>query len=605
MSFQLETATISSAHSLFHWSSSFSENGLFMVVETTGREVRKAEDIGIELLEKLLGLYSAREEKNLKTVRKLLAAAKDNQDIVTLTVGIIINNICYLGNRGYGEVLISRDGKVGQILSSNDVLSGRLKNQDTLLFSTKTFTNLVDYDSRASLIAQKDIYKVNELGANIFDGSAKEREGALAMYVLINSFQVSDKADLGKPEDIKEQLKLKLRLRNWSAYLGNLITGRGDGLESEEEKKSKKTLFTIAVILTILLIISIFLNINNKNNNSRLGHLKEVLGLVSHQYDEAISLTDLNPLRARSLLSDSKMSLGEVLKEFPKNSKEYKEITDWLGKVSEEEVAAYKIYKLTTVPEFFDLSLIKKDGEGTKIVSYDEKKGILDIKNRVVYALSTDSKKADILAGADTVKDAQTIAIHGSNIYILSTDGITALDTTGKASVMVIKKDEKWGEIVSMASFGGNLYLLDRKNNTIWKYMSSDAGFSGRQSYLNAGIRVDFSQASKLQIDGSVWVLVSPSEVIKLENGTVVPYPLKGFSEELHDIVSVSTDENDKFLYILDRSSKRIVVFDKDGTYQSQYQWDGLKNANDIAASEAEKKIFVLTGSKIYAIDIR
>jgi hypothetical protein len=46
-------------------------------------------------------------------------------------------------------------------------------------------------------------------------------------------------------------------------------------------------------------------------------------------------------------------------------------------------------------------------------------------------------------------------------------------------------------------------------------------------------------------------------------------------------------------------------VIDKSGVYQSQYQWDELKNAQDLIASDDEKKIFVLVGGKIYAIEMK
>ena len=47
------------------------------------------------------------------------------------------------------------------------------------------------------------------------------------------------------------------------------------------------------------------------------------------------------------------------------------------------------------------------------------------------------------------------------------------------------------------------------------------------------------------------------------------------------------------------------MVFDKDGLYQSQYQWDELKNAKDFMVTEKEGKIYVLVGHKIHAIEIK
>ena len=84
-----------------------------------------------------------------------------------------------------------------------------------------------------------------------------------------------------------------------------------------------------------------------------------------------------------------------------------------------------------------------------------------------------------------------------------------------------------------------------------------------------------------------------------------VSFNFKNFSEILSDATHLSIDENNKNIYILDQAAGRIVLFDKEGEYKSQYQWDELRNANDIIASEAEKKVFVLIGSKVYGIDIK
>lgn len=332
--------------------------------------------------------------------------------------------------------------------------------------------------------------------------------------------------------------------------------------------------------------------------------LGEVLSLVSHQYEEAVSLIELNPARARSLLSDSKLTLSPLLASFGKNSNEYKEITEWLAKIAKEEVTAYKIYKLTSVPVFFDIQLVKSGGEGELLTAYKKKKVILDTKNQVVYTLSTDSKEAVLLAGSEVVKDAHGITIHGNTVYIINNDGIVGIDIPTKAVKVAIPKDEKWGEIGAISAFGGNVYLLDKTKNTIWKYIATDFGFSSRTIYLNPDVRINLGDSKRLIIDGSVWV-VFDRELFKFTRGLGEEFGFKDFADTITSIATVSTSDEDKNLYLLDPGLSRIIVFDKDGAYQAQYQWEELAHAKDMVASEAEKKIFVLVGSKIYAIDLK
>ena len=58
-------------------------------------------------------------------------------------------------------------------------------------------------------------------------------------------------------------------------------------------------------------------------------------------------------------------------------------------------------------------------------------------------------------------------------------------------------------------------------------------------------------------------------------------------------------------MYVLDRDLGRILVFDKDGVYQSQYQWEGMKDISDFVVSEEEKKIFLLSKNNIYALELK
>jgi hypothetical protein len=68
---------------------------------------------------------------------------------------------------------------------------------------------------------------------------------------------------------------------------------------------------------------------------------------------------------------------------------------------------------------------------------------------------------------------------------------------------------------------------------------------------------------------------------------------------------AIYTNEEAGFVYILDKTGKRIVVLDKDGNYKAQYFSDRLSEANDLVVSEAQKKIILLAGSKLYFIEIK
>lgn len=582
------------------WSACFIENGLWILLEVKTDENTLASHLGKSLLDLVLTKYTSLEVKNLSSIKELLKEAEGNPFVTTLIIGFLADNQMFLGSLGSGICLLKRNGKYGKILSGNATSLGYVEDKDIIFCYSSRFDQALTAEKREELLFLNNIEEIEE---NIAP-KVLENEKVLGCGVLIFSLgQVSGNTMSIGERGLKNIGSRFLQKFPWQKIFQPILK-LSNFNRNKEEAKNKRTLLTVAFLLVVILILSIFFNIRQSKLAQKNKKLQESLVLIREQYEEAVSLIDLNPVRARELLASSKMTLGELLAESKKNSREYKNLSDWLNKISSSEVEAYKIFKLTSVPVFFDINLIKPQGEGISISSYKEKKVILDGKNRLLYYLATDSKQSNILAGEDTIEEGKNSAIHGQNAYILNQKGIVSIDLTAKSAEVVVNKDDSWGEIVSLNSFAGNLYLLDRQNSAVWKYISTDLGFSDRKNYLNPGVNIDLSRAQEMIIDGSVWVRTS-DEIFKFTNGSSEQFSLKGFSDTITQIDGFYTSDSEKYLYLLDKTLTRIIVFDKDGIYQSQYQWDELKNANDFVVTESEKKIFVLIGSKIYAIDIK
>lgn len=603
MKFTAETAAITFSGGNFSWGGCFSENGLYIILEVSGDEDAPAIKTGKMILDQILIDYSNTGKTDGSLIKKTIQDLKDNKHIVSLSVGILVDDLLHLGSIGFSEILLRRGDKVGVILKSDSTAVGKVLDNDLLFAVTKKFCTLIDESTRLNYLLQEDFHESAEEGIQkILE--KEDKDGVAGLFIRLSKNLADEVFDQKVPS--VETFRNSLSKLDWiKDRLKLLLNKSGQDIEDPEISRSKRRLLSIAVVLIVFLFFSIFLNINKNVAENKKKHLTETLDLVNHQYEEAKSLVDLNPVRARSLLADTKLSLGSLIKEFPPKSDETKLINEWLGKISEEEVAAYKIYKLTTVPLFFDISLIKTNGKGDKIAGYKNNMAILDKTNRVVYSLFADSKQTSIVAGPETVREAESITIHGTKVYIANSEGIVMIDIPSKSSSVAVKTDKEWGHIRALDSYGGNLYLLDSANSGIWKYIATDTGFTNRQSYLNIDTKTDLSQATDMVIDGSVWVLDREEDLIKFSRGVISPFGFNSFAETFHKIPAFSTGDTVKYLYILDTSGGRIVVFDKDGTYQSQYQWDELENSTDLYVSEDDRKIYILSGSKIYAIDIK
>ena len=594
---------ISAAPDINYWGGSFCENGLFILLEIEGTEEKSANDWGKEILDLLLTKITNFPKINLEVLNELINWVKKIKSVKSLTLGFLEAEILSLVNFGNGEVLLRRNGQMGTILQSGQAASGKVMAGDRLFFTSNKFLSCIDKDQQKELLKLESLTEIAENAYGMLI-ACKESFGSIALLADLEGKVLPEEKEAVLPVLSKKDYKNMLA-QKWQKMLLIFSDMKASFWQEDDESKPKRTLLTIAVILILLLIASIFLNINHSQSTNRQNHLKQVVDLVSHQYDEAVSLIDLNPSRARILLSDSKLSLSSIFKDFPKNSNEYKQINEWLNKIAEKEVAAYKIHKFMIVPVFFDMNLIKSGGSGGKMALYQKSAVILDLKNKAIYSLSLDTKQASIFAGSEIVKEAQTITTHGKSAYILNADGITQVDIPSKSAKVAIINDKNWGEITQLYAFAGNLYLLDGKNNAIWKYIATENGFSGRTSYLNSDVSVSLDKTRKMIIDGSVWVITNSGSIMKFTSGRPEVFSFKGIEDNISDISSIFISDEEKYLYVLDKHSQRILVFDKEGNYQSQYQWEELKNADELVVSEEEKKIYVLIANKIYAIDIK
>lgn len=82
-------------------------------------------------------------------------------------------------------------------------------------------------------------------------------------------------------------------------------------------------------------------------------------------------------------------------------------------------------------------------------------------------------------------------------------------------------------------------------------------------------------------------------------------YTPQGADTALGSLLMVYTDDEAKLVYVLDPERHRVVVFDKDGLYISQYVWEASFSPTKIVASESTKKLFLLAEGKIYTIPLQ
>jgi len=632
MMYRLNATPLLASADGHHWAGFWSDPNRFVFIELLSGDPGMVVDQGDAILHGVVEELKKSQATRLE-LNEAIGKLKRNPHVRCAVLGLLEGTNLILAGSGRSLVQLFRKGKFGTILRDDGFSDGQIQSDDKLIIPGFLFREAFDPEKIRSIITQDNPVKaLEEARMDLMKNEAMKGTGCVVVTVseqeeippealpevpsvpepLVETKEEKKPVEPEvepllepKPSTVRVNRPIGERLRSLARLLKDKVTVHDEAVGiSPEKARSKKRLFILALVITVLLVGSVFFNFTKNRSAKRMQILNQALELTSQQYDESVSLTDINPVRARELLSSAKLNLAPLIKDFPKDSEEYKTVNDWLGKISSQEAVAYKIYKLTAVPLFFDLSFIKTNGVGSMMASFEEQKAILDTTNQAVYTLTTDKKQSAIVAGSDVVKDAKSIAVYGTNVYALNSDGIVSIGIKNKTTKVIIPKDSEWGEIGKLVAFGGNLYLMDKTKNTIWKYITTTNGFSERETYLNPDVRFDFSNALDMVIDGNVWVLTSGG-LVKFSRGLQDTFGVTGFSDTITEYSRFSTLDTNKNIYILDKGLSRIIVIDKSGVYQSQYQWDELKNAQDLIASDDEKKIFVLVGGKIYAIEMK
>lgn len=570
-------AKIVATPTLNSWSQAYNAGSFFAVLSLAKNEASEEDSLnalGKEILELLEKEYFSLEVKNLESIKQaVITTSKKVPEgvLASLVVGSIQTfpankHVLYVFAYGSGKVILQRKETLGTIIrlerGQANILSasGFLQDKDLIILETEQFGKTISNEDLKNALDHLPPQEIAEaLAPKIHE---KEEGGACAIIVLYQGKEETkeeEEAVLEPQEEIKKEPLFKAFFNLFKQYLPPLkalFSRLSSHFNTARLTHSRKMLLTISVIIAVLLLMSIFLAVKKKEDAKREVLLQGTISQAQKKYDEGQGLLGLNKNLARDDFLASQKVLTEGQAKFKKGSKEEKKIAELLAKVNE---------AISTSSNLFLVSA-KQASEGT----------------------------SPLLNAALKNKNAFFVASEGKNVYLINNEGILS-------EKVIIKKD--WNEVGGFGAYLGNFYVLDKKEGQIFKFVPTEGGFF-KTNYLASGVSLDFSKAASISIDGSLWVLLSDGTIAKFTKGKIENFTLSGLDKPFSSPIRIFTNADSNNLYILDPQNSRIVVIGKDGTYQAQYQAEILKEASELEVVEKDKKIFILSQSKIYEIKL-
>jgi len=573
----------------YSWSQVYSAGKLFAVLSLETQEEIHEKDylnvLGKEILDTLEQEFFSLETKDLESIKQavLTTSGKIPQDIAcSFTIGSVINNILYVYILGNGRVSLKRQEKLGNLLEVRDqkpdslkVASGFLEDGDMIVLQTKQFSDIISIGTLTEFMDNLPPAEVAENLAPLIH--EKEEAGAAAIIInykatIVVNENLEPTIEEETAEEIEESPFYAPTVTNNLNFLNKLKQVLSPLLSKIKIPNNlapnlnhpKKVILTIVVIILIVFVGSINFALNKQQNEKTQAAFQSVYPQAQKKYSEGQSLIELNQNLARDSFSKAQQILENGKDKLPKNSKEEKQVLSLLSQVNN--------------------ALNATSGVTTS------------------QAKQVDTNVNPLLL-AETKNDGLYFTEDDSHIYGLTSDQVYSLNTDGSNKKTLIKNSSDWQKAGGLSTYFGNIYILDKKQNQILKFVQTDSGFS-KTNYFSSS-SPDLSKAISMAIDSSIYVLSTEGTVAKYTKGNAENFSLIGIDKPLLNPTGIFTTIGDDNLYILDNGNSRIVVFDKTGNYKNQYQATIIKGAKDFEVLEKDKKIYVLSNGKIYEIDLK
>ena len=586
-----EEKLVKRGHLFAVFSTKKKEEGLNSV--TSGRELLS------RLHEEYFGNMELQSFNALKNaVSKVSGEFSKTWGDVEIATVVVLGDVVYSAAVGGGKVVIYRGGALATILESTGfetiAASGYPKEGDYIILGSKLFFENIPFGTiKASLEGPDLAASIESLAPQV---SASTGSGNMGAVVIGFGKKIILEA-ITQAAPVKESVEVLKR--NTSNFFSKFLPERKIYVRKknldDQAGVGKKTTFYVGVGLLILLFVSIGFGIKQNLTKRYKSTYQEELTQATNALNEAETLVSTDPKRARELFLDSKSKVDNILSK----KIEDKELSLLNERVKEKEAEILGIYKEEPVL-YLDLSLLSSGFSGDKLILSGGNIFVFDKNGKKIVKIAIDTKKTQIVAGPEQLDGAADIFAYQDSVYGVFSDAIYSLGTAKKKVI-----EKTWdGDILAYA-YTGNVYLLDKNANIIWRYQGTGDGFGAKQNWIAPKITPDFKNAKQIVIDGTIWVLSDPFNISRFSQGSPQSFKPQGVYPGIVNIAAIHSNEENKYIYLLDKENGRIVVLEKNGNYKAQYVSDSLKDGLGLIVSEKTSKAIILTKEKLIQVDLK
>ncbi len=368
--------------------------------------------------------------------------------------------------------------------------------------------------------------------------------------------------------------------------------------------KISKLLLLLVLIVAFVLAQGIFSSAQSKQSAQELIVHTQTISDISEKILKAeAALSYGNEDGAKELLTEAQ----ELLASFPDDDESTAEKRAELSQDIDAQFARTRHIVVSAPRDIADLSEFETDITARSLVYLPNNTLVtVNPSTNTIYTTDSDSGETTSSDQSDHPRALQYVTAKGTSSTVLMDTGLKLSEfntTDDNFSSLTFNLEQSDPNIASIALYDTRLYLLDIKNNQIYRSFGAGSGYGTPVEWKTDD--TDLTSAVSMAIDGNIYVLRSDGGVIKLFQGQRLDWSIAPIDPALTNGDAIWTNSETDKLYILDAKGRRVLEFSKEsGSLVNQYTADVFSVMHDIAASPEDGELYVLNNTVLYGVEL-
>lgn len=500
-----------------------------------------------------------------------------------------------------GQIILKRNGQSKKILASSTevkIITGSFRETDQIILINQAGSILVD-EMMEMLEKETSLEKL--VGDMSLSQETHRNPGTSLAFL---TYQEKITESIEKPKFTVKELsiyfwqvaKLAKKILNVIKKIPPFVKKIYVWLKKQDKKK---LLIWLATFLLLTTIIFGSITLANKQSLQIINNIEEKILLINREIQDIDQLVLQQPLTAREKAQNSLRAVEALKTE--KNNKDSLQLIE--NEIKRLEEIITKISGDNSLDQL-SIAFNLENFLGTKIEVSEGQIFILENSGQEILKITTAQNTERVaLENNEKIRD---FTISENKLFVLS-KGIKMLDLEkNEAEFIEIKEEGESDKNADyLSSFGPYLYVFNKDKRNIYRYYYNANKLSDPIGWLVNKQGINFDHVSDLMIDGDLWLGDKSGNLLKFSKGAPVDFQITGLSSRRPESsISLSANENNGSIAVLEKQSKRLMILTKDGQLINEIKSNELAGVSSIAFSGDGKKIYALSGSIVYGVDL-